>query len=85
MSAWDALLKARAIENVSFSVGLNRIGEDGKGISYNGHTGVYSPKGETLAFSDSEETIYITLDQSSLHDFRNKFPAHLDADQFDLK
>ena len=40
VSAWDALLKARAIENLSYSIGLNRVGSDGKEIAYNGHTGV---------------------------------------------
>ncbi len=85
VSAWDALLKARAIENVSYSVGLNRVGEDGKGIAYNGHSGAYSPKGEVLAFSETEEIIYLTLSKASLERFRTKFPAHLDADPFDIK
>jgi omega-amidase len=85
INAWDALLKARAIENVSYAVGLNRVGIDGNGIEYNGHSAVYSPKGETLAFSDSEEIITLTLDKTALDEFRAKFPAHLDADQFNLK
>lgn len=85
INAWDALLKARAIENVSYSVGLNRVGIDGNGIEYNGHSGVYSPKGEILAFSDSEEIITLTLDKTALDEFRAKFPAHLDADHFDLR
>ena len=85
VSAWDALLKARAIENVSYSIGLNRVGEDGKGIAYNGHSGAYSAKGEVLAFSESEEIIYVTLSRQDLDNFRVKFPAHLDADAFELR
>ena len=84
ISAWDALLKARAIENVSYSVGLNRVGEDGNGIAYNGHSGAYSPKGETLSFSESEEIMLVTLNRKDLDNFRTKFPAHLDADGFEL-
>lgn len=85
ISAWDTLLKARAIENVSYAVGLNRVGEDGKGIAYNGHSAAYSPKGETLAFSDEEALISVILSAQELADFRKKFPAHLDADTFELR
>ena len=85
VNAWDALLKARAIENVAYTIGLNRVGEDGKQIAYNGHSGAYSAKGETLAFSDQEEMMQITLSGSELARFREKFPAHLDADDFELK
>ena len=45
-SAWDALLPARAIENLAYSVGLNRVGIDGNQISYVGHSVVYDFKGE---------------------------------------
>lgn len=85
VSAWDALLKARAIENVAYSAGLNRLGEDGKGIAYNGHTSAYGPKGETLLFSKAEDLLYVTLGRKDLDRFREKFPAQLDADQFDIK
>ncbi len=85
VNAWDTLLKARAMENVAYSVGLNRVGKDGKDIEYNGHTGAYSPKGEELAFSTDEEIIHVTLSKESLDSFRKKFPAHLDADQFSIQ
>lgn len=86
VNAWDTLLEARAIENLSYSIGLNRVGEDGKGIEYNGHSGAYNAKGERLAFSEEkEETILITLSASELQAFRKKFPAQLDADNFELK
>lgn len=84
ISAWDTLLKARAIENLSYSIGLNRVGMDGKRIEYNGHSAVYNPKGETLAFSDTEEILYQELDADELKTYRAKFPAHLDADNFDI-
>ncbi|MFY0593857.1 amidohydrolase [Roseivirga sp.] len=84
VSAWDALLKARAIENVSYAIGLNRVGSDGNDIPYNGHSGAYSFKGDTLAFSDKEEIITINLSKDELDAFRAKFPAQLDADAFTL-
>lgn len=84
VNAWDALLKARAIENLSYSIGLNRVGTDGKDIAYNGHSVSYNPKGEQLVFSDSEEILYVGLNSEELNSYRAKFPAHLDADDFHL-
>jgi len=86
VSAWDSLLKARAIENLSYSVGLNRVGDDGKGVLYNGHSGIYDPKGEKLLFMDDKEDIQtISLSMSELEAYRNKFPAHFDGDSFEIK
>jgi omega-amidase len=48
INAWDTLLRARAIENLSYVVGVNRIGIDGNDIEYNGHSSVISPKGEAI-------------------------------------
>lgn len=86
VSAWDALLKARAIENLSYALGVNRVGQDGNGIPYSGHTGAYNFKGETLAFSeDREEILLVELDAASLGDYRQKFPAWKDADGFSIQ
>jgi len=85
ISAWDALLKARAIENLSYCVGVNRVGTDGAGNGYNGHSGAYSPKGEQLFFAENEERLQtITLDKQQLMEFRKKFPAYSDADDFKI-
>jgi predicted amidohydrolase len=86
ISAWDILLKARAVENLSYSLGVNRTGEDGTGVKYNGHSAAYDFKGENIAFSpDVEEILLVDLDYDKLHQFREKFPAWRDADQFDLR
>jgi len=86
VDAWDALLKARAIENLSYAVGVNRVGFDGNGIEYNGHSSIYSPKGEVMFISEGMETIKtIELNAHSLQAFRDKFPAHLDADDFSIE
>jgi predicted amidohydrolase len=85
VNAWDTLLRARAIENLAYSIGVNRIGEDGNGIAHNGHSGIYSPKGDTIYFADDrEEMKTISLSMEELLNFRAKFPAHLDADSFQI-
>jgi len=84
VSAWDALLKARAIENLSYCAGLNRVGEDGNEVIYNGHSAVYGPKGEELVFAKAEETRIVELKKHLLDQYRKKFPAQLDADAFKL-
>ncbi|MEH0155036.1 amidohydrolase [Limibacter armeniacum] len=85
VNAWDTLLAARAIENLSYCIGVNRVGTDGNGIPYNGHTAAYSPKGEALLAPQEQEGIWqVTLEKDILSKFREKFPAHLDADHFKL-
>lgn len=86
IDAWDTLLKARAIENLSYVVGVNRVGQDGNGIEYNGHSAVISPKGEAIFSNDDMETTRtLELSANSLHAFRDRFPAYLDADDFTIE
>jgi predicted amidohydrolase len=62
------------------------VGLDGNGISYSGHSGVYNFKGETLAFSqDKEEIMLVDLDREVLAEYRDRFPAWMDSDEFELK
>jgi predicted amidohydrolase len=85
INAWDILLQSRAIENLSYVAGVNRIGEDGNGVPYSGHSSAYNFKGEKLAYSENEEKVlYVSLEYESLKQFRQKFPAWLDADDFTL-
>lgn len=80
IAAWDTLLKARAIENQSYTLGCNRIGEDGNGYAYVGHSGIYDYLGDELAKIEDEEGILIqTLSKSNQHEFRVKFPFVGDA------
>lgn len=81
---WDILLQARALENISYVCGVNRIGRDGRDIPHSGGSVVYSPKGEVLAtVPDNEETTATaSLSLSSLQEFRLNFPAWKDADEF---
>lgn len=86
ISAWDALLPARAIENLSYSLGVNRVADDGNGVKYNGHSAVYDYKGNQLEFMGERETItLVRLDAGELDTFREKFPAWMDSDDFLIK
>jgi len=84
-SAWSNLLKARAIENLAYCIGVNRVGIDGNNITYSGDSAVIDFKGEELVHLPAQEVIQtITLDFDELSDYRTKFPAHFDADKFEL-
>lgn len=86
VTAWDTLLRARAIENLSYAVGINRTGTDGNGVAYNGHSTVIGPKGETIWSAGESETAHtVILDAEQLTAYRVKFPAYLDADDFTLQ
>lgn len=83
--AWQALLKARAIENLSYVVGVNRVGTDGKNLPYAGDSVVHDFLGEPLTQLGSEPAVAtVELDLAALRAFRERFPAHLDADRFTL-
>ena len=84
--AWSTLLQARAIENLSYVVGVNRIGEDGNQVKYDGHSAVFDFEGKTLFNAEDAETLTTcTLAKEELVAFREKFPAYRDADLFLLQ
>jgi len=83
---WRQLLIARAIENQSFVVGVNRIGLDGNGVEYGGDSAVIDFIGRPLIeLGDTAAVTTTVLDVTALRAFRDKFPAHLDADRFTLE
>lgn len=85
-AAWKTLLDARAIENLSFVVGVNRVGTDGNGVEYNGNSAVIGPKGDPIFQVEGEEaTKTVELNAHSLQAFRDRFPAYLDADDFSIE
>ncbi|CAM3467140.1 hypothetical protein FLLO111716_12540 [Flavobacterium longum] len=83
VSAWDALLKARAIENMSFAVGVNRVGKDGNGQCYVGHSQVFDMLGNPMGNSSEDEAIInVSLDKGALLEARQKFGFLNDRDTF---
>lgn len=81
--AWKTLLQARAIENQSFVVGVNRVGEDGNGHHYDGESSILDPLGNIIyQKKDVETVITYTLSKEMLMKTRAHFPFLRDADDF---
>jgi predicted amidohydrolase len=82
--AWKQLLIARAIENISYLVGVNRVGEDGNQLTYSGNSCILDFKGFPLIEMDDDvsDVFQIELSKQPLENYRNSFSAHLDADSF---
>ncbi|TDN95499.1 putative amidohydrolase [Salegentibacter sp. 24] len=85
--AWDTLLKARAIENMSYCIGVNRTGNDGDGYQYNGHTAAYDCLGQNISDLDIEEPFVkeVKLDKTHLEETRSHLKFLQDRDEFILK
>ncbi|MCB9189643.1 MAG: amidohydrolase [Flavobacteriales bacterium] len=84
--AWYALLKARAIENLSYVIGVNRVGTDGNGNEYDGRSAVFDFKGVAIdSHKDHKEGFsFQVLDLEAIKLFRRRFPAQLDADDYEI-
>ena len=83
--AWRTLLCARAMENQSYVIGVNRVGNDGNGIYHNGSTMIIGPLGEVLYHAvDKEDICEMTLSKEELKDIRNKFSFLKDGDDFNI-
>ena len=82
--AWTTLLKARAIENLSYVLGCNRCGTDGVGGNYTGNSALIDYKGfpmaEAEAEAESNQLVTVTLDKEKLDTFRQHWPLYLDFD-----
>jgi predicted amidohydrolase len=82
---WNTLTRARAMENQSYLLGANRVGTDGTGIPSNGESCVINPIGGEILRMDEKPGIgNAILDLEKLREFRDKFPAWMDADDFTL-
>ena len=86
IQAWSTLLKARAIENLSYCIGLNRVGTDGSGFEYTGASVLVDPLGTNLAGSHpgKDEIISCEINYSDLMTIRKKLPFDKDQDAFVL-
>jgi predicted amidohydrolase len=84
-NAWTTLLKARAIENLCYVVGVNRVGRDGNGATYGGDSVALDFLGQSLSSEGGGDRVETAvLDLESLQAYRQSFPAQLDADRFEL-
>ncbi len=84
-NAWRTLLQARAIENLAYVIGVNRVGTDANDLAYAGDSLLVDFKGGlALDLKAEDQILTAELSASELADFRAKFPAHLDADSFSL-
>lgn len=71
---WKALLKARAIENLCYVAGINRVGSDPK-VSYIGASGIYAPNGDEICLIQNvESAITINIEKSAVDETRKRFP-----------
>ena len=86
IDAWNTLLKARSIENQCYTIGLNRIGEDGNGVSFNGHTKAFDAFGNEIlsAKENQEELLQLKINLDDLRLKRRQMNFLQDRDDFTL-
>jgi omega-amidase len=82
---WRTLLRARAIENLCYVAGVNRVGSDGNKLDYAGDSAIIDQVGEVIVELGAQvQVVTSTLSANSLGAHRERFPAWMDADQFDI-
>lgn len=87
IDAWDTFLKARAIENMSYCIGVNRIGEDANGYQYNGHTTAYDFLGKEIARTKEgkEDLLQCVISKTLQEETRKKLSFLNDKDSFKIQ
>uniref|UniRef100_UPI0040492B05 amidohydrolase n=1 Tax=Flavobacterium sp. TaxID=239 RepID=UPI0040492B05 len=85
INAWDVLLQARAIENMSYVVGVNRVGEDASGHQYIGHSQIVDFMGKNMVSAENKAGIFTSiLSKEDLENARSRFKFLDDRDVFRL-
>ena len=87
IAAWDALLKARAIENMCYCIGVNRVGLDASNYEYTGSSAAYDVLGEKISdiALSKEQTEVVTLQKAVIKKYRDKLQFLNDRDDFNLE
>ncbi|WP_178986689.1 amidohydrolase [Winogradskyella helgolandensis] len=87
VNAWDALLKARAIENMTYCIGVNRVGLDGNNHEYSGHSAAYDVLGNRMdnLTENQDATAIVVLEKEEITKYREKLNFLNDRDDFNLK
>jgi omega-amidase len=84
-TAWKTLLRARAIENQCYVIGVNRVGNDGNNINHSGDSMIIDPLGEILYLKTGEEDVFtFQLNKERLNEVREKFQFWRDGDDFEI-
>ena len=84
-AVWQTLLKARAIENQAYVIGVNRVGDEPT-LKYSGDSAVVDYRGICIAECEDRKCVaYAELDMNALNAFRIKFNVSADADEFTMK
>jgi len=82
---WQTLIPARAIENQSYIIALNRVGHDGNEIYYSGDTTCLSPQGKVIYYKKDDEDLYtFTIQHDEVEKTRKEMPFLKDADRFKI-
>lgn len=81
---WKLLLAARAVENQSFCIGVNRTGNDGAGLKYLGDSALIDAKGNATFLGDKPTVQTFEINYKNLHEFRKSFPLLADKDEFSI-
>ena len=87
IEVWDTLLKARSIENQCYTIGVNRVGQDGNGVFFNGHSKVFNSVGKELgsAIENKEDVLQVEICSEDLNITRKKMNFLKDRDDFILE
>lgn len=86
INAWNLLLPARAVENQSYVIGVNRSGKDGNGAEHPGYSVALDYSGKKISRKESEKFIEtVILSYADLQQFREHYPFYMDADKFRLE
>lgn len=86
VNAWSALLKARAIENMCYCIGVNRVGLDANNYEYSGHSAAYDVLGHRIDTIEpgKEITAVVKLEKAHIKKYRDKLQFLEDRDTFNL-
>ncbi len=85
INAWNSLLKARAIENLSYVIGVNRIGIDGNNHEYNGHSQIIDELGNSILEAQEKQGVFIIeLDKEKMIETRQKLNFLNDKDDYEI-
>lgn len=85
INAWDALLKARAIENMAYCAGVNRVGKDENNHQYPGHSSLFDPLGKSLVYLEEKSgVIEAVIRKKEVVENRSKLRFLEDRDRFEI-